>query len=109
MTEIEKGLFKIISKAVRASKESGRRNTGTHTLIEGAVREALLYLDSEGMVRKVDRELPKSPDTDYLISQYEGEKATAEDVALMHLNGIEKGKSLMLTAGYVAVEPLVKE
>lgn len=65
------------------------------------------YLHSQGVVIKVERELPKSPDTDYLISQYEGEEATAEDVTLMHLNGIEKGKSLMLRAGYVAVEPLM--
>jgi len=67
------------------------------------------YLHSQGVVIKVDRELPESPDADYLISQYDGEKASAEDVALMHLNGIEKGKSLMLKAGYVAVESLLKE
>ncbi len=45
-------------------------------------------------------ELPKSPDTEYVIAQYAGEEATPEDVALMHLNGIEKGKSLMLNAKY---------
>ena len=45
-------------------------------------------------------ELPESPNTDYIIAQYAGEEATSEDVALMHLNGIEKGKGLMLKAKY---------
>ena len=76
-----------------------------HLTPQGSAK-VVKYLHSEGAAIKVDRELPESPNADYLISQYDGEEATAEDVALMHLNGIEKGKSLMLKAGYVAVEPL---
>ena len=98
MTEIEKGLFKIISKVARASKESGRRNTGTHTLIEGAVREALVYLDSEGMVRKVDRKLPKNPvSRTYTWAQH------------MEKSGYEAGQQDMIKAGCGFFEPLIKE
>ena len=70
----------------------------------------LQYLHQQGVVIiDRDKELPESPDTDYIIAQYKGECATAEDVALMHLNGIEKGKRLMLNAGYHATMPLVEE
>ena len=71
--------------------------------------EVCNYLHSKNVVIKEEGELPGSPDTNYLISQYDGEEATAEDVALMHLNGIEKGKRLMLKAGYTKTSPLIDD
>ena len=93
--EIRLGLHRIIEQELLGS------------VPDRLVKRAIEYLHSQGVVIKVDRELPESPDTDYVIARYDGEIATAEDVALMHLNGIEKGKGLLVKAGYVAVEPLI--
>ena len=105
--EIREGLDNSICDACEedVDKDDCRKSICAYA---SKLRDAILKLeDSQGVVIKVDRELPESPDADYLISQYEGEEATAEDVALMHFNGIEKGKRLMLRAGYVAVESLI--
>jgi len=59
MNKIEKGLSQIISEAIRKSRENVR-DIGIHSLVEDTVKEAIEFLDSEGVVRKVDRELPDS-------------------------------------------------
>lgn len=58
------------------------------------------YLDSVGVVIKVDRELPK------LIS-LTGEATIAEKSS--YLLGVDDCKEQFVKAGYVAVEPLIKE
>lgn len=58
-----------------------------------------------------ERELPENPyllDYDKLPNEFQKE-ATGEDVYLMAHNGFERGKRAMLKAGYIAVEPLIKE
>ena len=89
--EIQKGLFFIINKAVRASSELGRRDTGIHSIIDGAVREALLFLVSKDATIKIDRELP-----------------SCSSRALSVIHG-GSGECPMDEAGYVAVEALIKD
>ena len=100
--KIERDLFQIINKAVRDGNESGRRNTGIHTLIEGAVREAILCFSSNGGVIRVDRELPEElyDDIEQLIEVNYYDEPN---------NGGGKLTKKLREAGYVAVEPLVKE
>ncbi len=80
-------------------------------LSSDAVDILFAYLHSQGVVIKVDRGLPDTPydSSGELPSQFDSdETATDMDVFLMHCNGIEKGKSLMLKAGYVAWKPLIE-
>jgi len=93
MNTIEKGLSRIIGRAIRKN-DAGRKDIGIHSLVEDTVKEAIEFLDSEGVVRKVNRELPESEHT------VKGE----------HSHGYyECAQEDMLNAGYVAVERLVKE
>ena len=107
------GLLKILSeycitdeaKLISQFRENSR---------DGIATQILEFLHSQGVVIKADRELPENPlslDYEKLPPPFDEDdsKVTAEDVYLMHYNGIEKGKRLMLKAGYVAVEPLVDE
>jgi len=74
-------------------------------------RTIMENMSREGIVVKVERELPKNPyPTDYkdLPKEFQ-EEATGEDVYLMAGNGFEKGIRYMLKAGFVVTEPLIKE
>jgi len=87
MNEIEKGLSRIIGRAIRKN-DAGRKDIGIHSLVEDTVKEVLEFLDSENVVREVDRELP---------TYWMGEEMPY------------RMRSMMIEAGYVAVERLVKE
>jgi len=92
MNEIEKGLSRIIGRAIRKN-DAGRKDIGIHSLVEDTVKEAIEFLDSENVVREVDRELPLR----FLVVTRSLQEA------------YEQAERDMLKAGYVAVERLVKE
>ena len=81
--EIKKGLYQLA------------RETKTSCIYGDIIEDILNYLHSQGCVLKVDRELPNI--------------ATCEDYALCRefCHTIEQLN--MLKAGYVAIEPLIKE
>ena len=82
--EIREGILRLI-----------HLKNGNQTIIEDDVElcnEIFQYLHSQGVVIKVERELPKDEDYDY----YEDE-------------AFDDGQRSMVEAGYVAVEPLIKE
>jgi len=70
---------------------------GTMELYRIQADELIEWLDSQGVVRKVERELPKVP---------QAEIAPMYDKVFRE--GINAGQYSMLKAGYVAVEPLIK-
>lgn len=90
------------------------QGTAHNGYYDGLEVTMLEELSEQGAVIKVERELPKNPyplDYDKLPPEFQEDdnEVTAEDVYLMTYNGVEKGKGLMLKAGYVAVEPLIEE
>lgn len=68
-------------------------------LVKNMRKEYLAYLDSEGVVIKAERELPKIHYGSYL-SMKGGDK---------EIKGFELGLRRMKEEGYEAVKPLVKE
>lgn len=62
-------------------------------------------LHDQGVVIKVDRELPKNP---YFRSDEDPRDRTPYSYDIKGQNGYNKCQKDMLKAGYVAVEPLIK-
>lgn len=88
--EIREGMEKLVSEAYWYE---GKRN-----IVVDIAKKMLLYLHSQGVVLKVDRELPETwrvtysdPPTPNKAYEY----------------GQSDGKQDMLKAGYVAVESLI--
>jgi len=61
MNKIEKGLSRIIGRAIRKN-DAGRKDIGIYSLVEDTVKEAIEFLDSEDVVRK-DRRYGMDMDT----------------------------------------------
>ena len=96
--EIREGVAEDIGKNI--SPEWRSRNKGYLEIRVYDVTDTILaHLHSQGVVIKVDRELPKveffDPARPDLIGEYERQ----------YIRGMER----MLKEGYVAVEPLVQE
>ena len=66
----------------------------------------LSYLHSQGVVIKVDRELPENPFDEDINGDWESKEE--ETYYVGKSNGFETCKSLIIKAGYVAVEPLME-
>ncbi len=81
--EIREGIFKVLFPYSNADHYTG----------DGTVQKVLDYLHSEGVVIKVDRELPE--DLDVWKETRRG--------------GYFIGSEALEEAGYVAVEPLIEE
>ena len=86
--EIRKGIQDIL---IEASKTKLRIEAVTTDLI-------IVYLHSQGVVIKVDRELPP-------LSDYDKRRTTDESVDFQ--DGFIVAKAVMLKVGYEAVEPLI--
>ena len=94
--EIREGVKKVITFAEVEGQTMGKYPDLTQLILS--------YLHSQGVVIKVDRELPHMDDTDWTW------KVNAGDY---HITDLKKGAAqqikIMLRAGYVAVESLVKD
>lgn len=62
--------------------------------------DILTYEDSQGVVIKVDRKLPENPHFN---------REDISDSGLGEMNGFDQAILMCKKAGYVAVEPLIKE
>ena len=101
--EIREGILKIIHFY----------NRGTTDANDAQLRDKLIsYLHSQGVVIKVDRELPENPiwaTLEKTVISGAGIE-TREQIKLEGAGSTYKiAQQEMLQAGYVAVEPLIKE
>jgi len=100
--DVKSALFLVISEAMLSNFDE----EDLHPLTD----KALAMLDALGVVIKVDKGLPQNPyEADVEAHKDDNEPATIDDVYCMAYNGFGRGVSTMLKAGYVAVEPLVKD
>ena len=94
--EIEKGLLKIFLEKAAKLKETG---------VVGGVGKAFMeFLHENGLVIKVDRELPKIKAVPERI--FENEKDTIH-TKMCYLAGIKDYQTKVKEDGYVAVESLI--
>ena len=89
--ELEKIKDAIVDEAIDERRWFGVRN-------RDYVQEILTCLHSQGVVIKVERELPK-------LSDYDTRQTTDSSVDFQ--NGFLVAKGAFIKAGYVAVEPLI--
>jgi len=93
--EVEAGIFRHVTWGI------------TNNKIAETAHKILHYLHSEGMVIKVEKELPKNP-----INITTDLGLTEEEANIRQLQNncfVEVIQDQMLQAGWVAVEPLIKE
>ena len=95
--KIREGIEKLTEDRFRSPAEGAGLNWD-RSFNRLLAEDILSYLHSQGIVIKVDRELPIVP-----------QAAIAPMYDKVFLEGINAGQYNMLKAGYVAVEPLVTE
>ena len=98
--EIREGIRKIIFDEDMLGGDNGIDDEGTARLL-------LIYLHSQGVVIKVDKELPKNPVTVTDLFGLSKEEALSKNVANDCL--VKLAQQDMLKAGCGFFEPLVEE
>ena len=94
--KIREGIIKSLNEfRQELQKPSALINVDTLVMLQGAFADKIMADESkQGVVKKVDRELPEIPPCQAGHSRQEAYKDAQQD---------------MLDNGYVAVEPLIKE
>ena len=104
--EVREGIIKNLNEfRWELQKPNVLINTDTLVMLQGAFADKILKDESsQGVVLKVERELPKNP-----YPELEKGMGRNRHYARVRHHSYTEGQKGMLKAGFVAVEPLIKE